>query len=538
MPEPRRTFQLTLAIGVAAVYGVVAIEVAHAHYLLVSDYIDITMIHGGWWPAAIGRRLVDPFAPGAWLYRPFADAMSWLLALALEQHVGAWHVLLIGFRLISAWAAYAVAREFTASAVASCTAAAYFAFFPAIPEIDLTRVETYLMVTLALAFYGYCRLARGATSMAVVAMTAFAFIAATMSKEVVAPILFVLLCFVAPLLWRRGAASRWLLAAMVAAMANQAVRFILLAQEPYAHQRGGRIAALMHQTAWVAKILLLVTTNFPLIALLLAAWLALGARALLRDRSVRSFAVITLAALSVGMAALAPYPAIRYLSPSAFFLVPILGAGVDESRRMIRPRIADIAAYAALLLMIVFGGAQLAAQAASMRNSTAADWRLLQDAATALANGRNVSMLEDFDFERAFWVRGELAGVDARYPFITYVAARSAAGQPIDWPPPATGPVNLTGLVPANPRGRFATVRPPYRFERGALVIPANPGVRSIPADVAEEKVIDFRDGSAATRVLARFYAAARKINPKFHYLYDLGETEFPGHYWVTFAAR
>src|SRR5438132_6145063 len=125
MPEPRRTFQLTLALGVLVVYGVVAAEIAQSHYLLVSDYITITMIHGGWFPAAIAHRLIDPFAAGAWLYRPFADAMSWLLALLLERHVGAWHALLIGFRLVSACAGYAVAREFSRSAVASCVAASY-----------------------------------------------------------------------------------------------------------------------------------------------------------------------------------------------------------------------------------------------------------------------------------------------------------------------------------------------------------------------------------------------------------------------------
>jgi hypothetical protein len=325
---------------------------------------------------------------------------------------------------------------------------------------------------------------------------------------------------------------------MVAAFANQAVRFVLLSQEPYAHQRGGRIHALLQQSAWVAKILGLITTNFPLISLLLLVWLALGARAMLREKNAWSFCTMALAGMSVAMAVLAPYPAIRYLSPAAFFMVPILAAGVEESRRLMKPAIVDAAAFAAMLLMIVFGSAQMGAQAASMRNSTAADWRLLQYAATALASGRNVAMVEDFDFERAFWVRAEVAGIDARYPFITYVAARSTAGLPIEWPAPPTPPVNLTGLVAPNARGRFATVRPPLVFEPGTLVIPANPGIRAVAARVVEEQRFDFRDGSALTRFLQHFYAFARRINPKFHYLYDLGETEFPGHYWVTFAAR
>src|SRR5438477_375982 len=220
MPEPRRTFQVTLALGVLAVYALVALEISRSHYALVSDYIDLALVHGGRWPAGIVHRLIDPFAPGAWLYRPFADAVSWLLALALERHVGAWHALLIAVRLVSAWAAFALARDNAGSAAASCTAAAYFAFFTAIPEIDLIRVETFLILTLSVAFYGYWRLARRGAGGAMVGMMAAAFVCATMSKEVVAPLLFVLLCFAGPVLWRRGRGSRWPLAQMAAAMAN------------------------------------------------------------------------------------------------------------------------------------------------------------------------------------------------------------------------------------------------------------------------------------------------------------------------------
>src|SRR5207253_1874688 len=110
----------------------------------------------------------------------------------------------------------------------------------------------------------------------------------------------------------------------------------------------------------------------------------------------------------------------------------------------------DGVAYVTMLLFIVFGGAQLAAQAASMKNSTAADDQLLRYAASAMAGGRNVAMIEDYDFERAFWVRAELAGIDPRYPFITYVAHQASQGLPIVWPAPVTAPVNLTGSVPAN----------------------------------------------------------------------------------------
>ena len=119
--------------------------------------MDMTLIRGGWWPKGIVSELWDFSSASAWVYRPFADALSWVFAVRLEQHVGAWHVILIGTRLISAALAYGVARTASESEVAACVAAAYFAFFPAIPEINLTRVETYAILMLALAYYGFCR---------------------------------------------------------------------------------------------------------------------------------------------------------------------------------------------------------------------------------------------------------------------------------------------------------------------------------------------------------------------------------------------
>lgn len=530
MAEPRRVFVVTFVLGVVVVYGAVAIEISGAHYSLVSDYIEMANMHAGFWPAAILKRLVNPFDAGAWIYRPFADVVSWLLGVILEHHVGAWHALLIAFRLISVGAAYAVARTISGTC-AAIVAAAYFAFFPAIPEVDLTRVETYLILTLSLAFYGYVRLARGGSG---VWLTALAFIAATMSKEVVAPLMVLLFAFFVPVLWRRGTAGGAALAAMALALLNDVVRFVLLFFEPYAvHRQGGMISALAHQGFWVAKVLLLATTNVAIMPLLLLVWFALGAYALWRDRAIAIGAMLL---LSLAMAVIAPYPALRYLSPAAFFVVPLLAAGIEESRRRM-PKAADVCAYASLVLFIVFGGAQLAAQAASMKNSTTADDQLLRYAAGALARGRDVVMIEDYDFERAFWVRAELAGIDPRYPFITYVGYQSARNLPIVWPKPVAAPVNLTGAVAANAAGRFATIRPPLHFVPGALVIPANPEIRTIAANAKPEMTFDARD-DAMTHFLARFERFAHTTNPKFHFLFDLGEWPFPGSSWTVFAAQ
>src|SRR5262249_37458639 len=152
------------------------------------------------------------------------------------------------------------------------------------------------------------------------------------------------------------------------------------------------------------------------------------------------------------------------------------------------------------------GGAVLFAQAASMRNSTNEDWRLLQRAARAMAAGSDVVMQEDYDFERAFWVRAELVGVDPRFNFVGYVSSRASRGLPVQWPEPPIPAVNLTRLVVKNSPGRFSTARGWARVNGNTLLIPANPEVRSV------------RDGDdPITRSAASFEYIAKKLNPKFH---------------------
>lgn len=496
-------------MGVLLVYGVIAIVISQSKYSLVNDYIDMTLIRGGWWPKGIVSELWDFSSASAWVYRPFADALSWIFAVRLEQHVGAWHVILIGIRLLSAALAYGVARAVSESEVAACVAAAYFAFSPAIPEINLTRVETYAILMLALAYYGFCRDA--------LAVTAAAFIGATASKEVLAPILIAFLAFAAPMFWRRGVKGRLALLAMSIAALNQAAHFALLAHVPYALQRPGSFFA---QTWWTIKTLSLATTNWPLVPLLLAVWIIWGAVAFFRKRDTLSIMTITLLILSLAMACKAPYPALRYLSPAVLFMVPLLAAGIDQSRKKVQP-ITDSFAFVTLVSLIVFGGAVICAQAVSMRNSTNEDWRLLQTAARALASGRDVVMQEDADFERAFWVRAELVGVDPRFSFVGYVSSRTSQGLPVQWPEPPIPAVNLTRSVLKNSPGRFSTARGLAGVSRNALLIPPNPQVRTVRDD-----------DDLVTRGVARFEQIAKKLNPKFHYPFDLGESPFPGTKW------
>lgn len=508
-PPTRRAFQITLALGVLLVYAAVAMEISQSNFSLVNDYMDMTLIRGGWWPKGIVSELWDFSSASAWVYRPFADALSWIFAVRLEQHVGAWHAILIGIRLISAALVYGVARTVSESEVAACVAAAYFAFFPAISEINLTRVETYAILMLALAYYGFCRDAPG--------VTAAAFIGATASKEVLAPILIAFLAFAAPMFWRRGVWGRLALIAMSIAALNQTAHFVLLVHVPYAMQRPGNLVA---QTWWTMKTLSLATTNWPLVPLLLAVWIIWGAVAFFRKRDSLSMMTITLLILSLAMACKAPYPALRYLSPAALFMVPLLAAGIDQSRKKAQS-ITDSLAFVTLVSLIVFGGAVLCAQAASMRNSTNEDWRLLQMAARALASGRDVVMQEDADFERAFWVRAELVGVDPRFSFVGYVSSRTSQGLPVQWPEPPIPAVNLTRLVLKNSPGRFSMARRLAGAGKNVLFIPPNPEVRTVRDD-----------DDPLTRGAATFEHFAKKLNPKFHYPFDLGEAPFPGTKW------
>jgi len=244
-------------------------------------------------------------------------------------------------------------------------------------------------------------------------------------------------------------------------------------------------------------VLLLVATSFPLLSLLLAVLLALGGIALIRE----SKGTAPLLALSLGMAIVAPYPAIRYEYPAALFLVPCLTLGVQQ----LRERVAQPVAAITIVLLAIFGGASLWAQAAAMRASSREDWRFLNEVASAFSVGHGIAIVDDPDFERSFWIRAELVGVDPRWPFLSYVARQYAEGKPVIWPKPPAGAVNLTGRVH------------PTASSLDTLVTPANPVVGV--------------DRSAFTRF-------ARILNPRFHYAVDLGHSPYPGHYWSWRISR
>jgi len=504
-----RTWYALLFALIAIVYALVAIEAARCEYQLVNDYIAFSMIRIGAWPSSIVRSIFDLTAPGAWLYRPLPDAMAWLFATLFRAHPGAWHVVLIAVRLVSVGLAFAIAKETAASSAATAAGVAYFAFFAAIPEIDLLRAENWLIPALAAAFLGWLRLSRRGDG--AVGWTVIAFVAATMSKEIAAPLTLALFVLLAPLLWRRGGVARMAVAVMLAALLNQIARCVLMLSDPYARGSGSLLDRLLPNAFWTAKVLLFAATSFPLLSVLLAALLALGGITLVR----RSKGAALLLALSIGMAVAAPYPALRYAYPAALFLVPCVSLGVDELRRLASTRIADAAAAIAIVLLAIFGGASLWAQAAAMRASSRADWRLLHEVAGAFASGRDVVVIEDPDFERSFWIRAELVGVDPRWPFLSYVAKQYAEQKPVVWPKPPAGPVNLTRRVPAVPNARFLTA--PKAVAGDALVIPANP--------------TNSEDRSA----FARF---ARLLNPRFHYAVDLGESPYPGHYWTILSSN
>jgi hypothetical protein len=517
----QRRIAWLLAAGVAVVYGLVIAEVARAEYSLIDDYRAFALIHMGAARVTLLQTLVDWRAPDAWLYRPFPDAISYSLAVIFRHHPGAWRALLIVVRLLCVLVAFRIARAAASTIAAACAATAYFAFFPAIPELHLLRVEGWLVLVVSIALLGWIRLERGGETS--LAATAVAFVLATASKEIMAPILILLLALLARHFWRRGGAARAMLAVMTAAVLFQTGRFALLFRDPYA--RGGSgIAHLAHNALWAAKTLLLATSSFPLLSLVVVLWLIAGADALRRAPRVYAAGLAAMIAASLALALAAPYDAIRYLYPTALLLVPLLAM----------PRQPDRVAAVLVVFLMVFGGAQLVAQAASTRACSRADWRLLREQAAALSNGRDVVVIEDADFERGLWMRAELAGVDPRWPFLTYVAQQYAGAKPVVWPPPPAGPVNLTELV--QPRGRFMTVPPSGRVAGDALIVDANPLV--IPAGFNVGAQIDFRSKDALAKPLDLFRRGARVVNPKFRYSYDLGEVPFPGYSWPMLQPR
>ncbi|HJQ37768.1 MAG TPA: hypothetical protein VKB93_11575 [Thermoanaerobaculia bacterium] len=492
-----RRWYVLLGVLIAVVYALVAVEAARCEFLLVNDYIAFTMIRIGAWPSSILQSLFDVSAPGAGLFRPFPDVMAYVFASLFRAHSGAWHVVLVVVRLVSVGLAFRIAQESSTSKAAAAAGAAYFAFFPAFPEIDLLRAENWLLPALAATFLGWLRLRRdaGARRWWIVP----AFLIATTSKEIAAPLCAVLFVLLAPHFWRRGNLARAALALMLLALVNQIARCALMLADPYARGSGSLLARLPLSAFWNAKVWLLVATSFPLLSLILLVLMIAGVRRLPLGAAI-------LLVVSIGMSVAAPYPAIRYAYPAALFLVPCIAAGVDA----LRPRLAVVMAATAIVLLAIFGGANLIAQAAAMRASTRADWQLLNQLAAAFASGRDVVVLEDPDFERSFWMRAELVGVDPRWPFLSYVGRQYADEKPVVWPA-SPGAVNLTGLVPANPTARFILTRNPA-VSGDAIVVAANP--------------IPGIDRSAFTRF-------ARMLNPRFHYAVDLGHSPYPGHHWT-----
>jgi len=521
MPYPRPVFWV-FAAAVAVVYALVILDVTRSEYSLVDDYRAFTLLHIGVARDVLVETLVDWHAPDAWLYRPLPDAVSYTLASLLQHHPGTWHTLLILVRLACVALVFAIARKSASSVAAACAAAAYFAFFPALPELHLMRVEGWLTATLSAALLGWISFEKSnAESFGRGVITALAFVASTISKEIVAPILLVLLVLLARHYWRRGTAARAMLVVMTIAVMIQFGRFLLVFHDPYT--RSGSVNGVMNlakNAFWVAKVMMLATTSFPLVSLALIVAIIAGAFALRSQPPIFAMGISMMLALSVAMAIIAPYPAIRYLYPAALFLVPLLAIGFP-------PR--ETWAMTIIIALAVFGGAQLVAQAASMRACSRADWELLRMEASTISSGRDVVVIADADFERGLWMRAELVGVDPRWAFLTYVAQQYEREKPVKWPlPPPGGPVNLTGLV--HGRGRFMTVAPLSDTAPDTLVVDANPLV--VPAGYRVVRQIDFRRDDALAPSLEAFGRVMRVINPRFRYASDLGEVGFPGYSW------
>jgi hypothetical protein len=503
---------------------------AGAHYMLVDDFRPFAMAKVVSWPSETLATLFDFGREGAWLYRPFPDVMEAVLSRAFGSHSGAWHLLMICVRLATIGTAFAIARS-AAPWPPSIAAAAYVAFVPAMPELQLIRAESWLMPALGFTLLGWLQSVRRPKT------TALAFILATMAKEVVAPLLGLLFLLLVPFYWRK---NRGLLAAMAIALLNQVVHFVLVFTDPYA-KSAGLVATAMKNAVWVTKSLLFVTTTFPLFSLFLAAWFVLGIVRLLRLRTMTAAGIALLFVAAVGMALIAPYQALRYIYPAALFAVPILALGIEQLRDLAGARVATTFAAISIAVLAIFGGATLWAHSVAANASSRVDWELLESLDVAFAS-HDVVIVEEPQFERLFWMRAELVGVDPRWPALSYVARQYDAGSPVQWPAAPWGRLNLTGKGVAAPKGRVILVPRTFDFSRvpaNAVVVNANPpGIHPwVPQPLTIVETYDHRLETPAARALERFRTNALRFNRRFRYEWDLGDSGFPGHFWIVMHA-
>ncbi|MHC4471491.1 MAG: hypothetical protein ACYS99_11060 [Planctomycetota bacterium] len=535
--------RVVVLAAVVVVYAVFFLEVGQCEYSLVNDLrpyqVGMPEEHlivpvephllgqSQGWPQKMLDTLFDPFSEQAWLYRPLPDFMEWGLSSLFRGSPGDWHLVIAALRLLTILLTYRLLAALGSGVEGRALGTLYVAFFPAVPEIQVTYAEIWLLPSLLLTLLAFTHVRKLPEDGRLAGRSALAavlpLVALTMCKEILAPLSLVLLIGFGAHLRRRGAVGKAALAVMTLATVVQLHRCYLAVFQPYASggtgvEREGLLDSVLPSLAWATKSLLLLPsttlgTSILLGVLILAG--AVGTARRLAGKVSRDLAFVLLASLLVvlGAALVSPYRALRYLYPAAVLLAPLLAWGYTVLLEDKAAWLRQTANVFLFVTMAVFGGSVVLAQAVALKTSSRADWAFLDHLAGRHAAGHDVVLVVDGGTERAHWIECELKGIQ------------------------------LTGHVELTLPGYFHVVS---SFEEastarsGSVVAPGDPPRREtlLAADRAgfvPARTFDFREDAGTAWLLSRIRVVAKWLNPAFSYVKDAGSPRYPGHRWVTY---
>lgn len=513
-------WRLSFALGL--VYVPLFLLISQCDYSLVNDFRPFHMDFSGRWPKEIMDRMINPSAMEYWLYRPVPEMLEWFFAGVFRGSPGVWHLLTLGMRIVTISLVWKLLVAFNLSRKSVIFATLFVAFFPAIPEVWLTYAEIWTMPLLLASYLGLVKLYtfrdKLCENRALILKTTIAFVLLSMCKEVLAPLSFVFLIGYFFVLWKNGKLlGRAALVVMGVALIVQAHHCIMTLHAPYGASRISMIERVGGNSIWIIKNLFLFNTNIlPVSLILIAIFIAGFGYLVWQCRERREIAAIALGGLMVCVAvnSIVPFRALRYLYPCGIMMAVVLGFGIDFLIVWLpKTRCGHYVLTFVIAAIYVFNTPVLLAQAFVMWNTSRTDWLFLNHVVVEFSKGRDVVLIKSANYERSYWIKGELEGV------------------------------NMTGQLGVRGVGRYIEiekVEDVVNTKPNSLIILANAfeaqdsgGLKN--SLLAEEKRFDLRNDGIIFPLLGKWRAIVLKLNPCFEYVSDAGSSRFPGHYWITY---